>query len=60
LPAITRAYRALERKPELVVVDGHGFAHPRRFGIACYVGVKFDVASIVLSGMCKFKRLVVA
>ena len=46
LPAITRAYRALERKPELVVVDGHGFAHPRRFGIACHVGVEFDVASI--------------
>lgn len=46
LPAITRAFHALERKPELVVVDGHGFAHPRRFGIACHVGVKFDVASI--------------
>jgi len=46
LPAITRAFRALDRKPELVVVDGHGFAHPRRFGLACHVGVALDVASI--------------
>ena len=46
LPAITRAFKALDRKPQLVVVDGHGFAHPRRFGLACHVGVTFDVASI--------------
>lgn len=46
LPAISKAFRALERPPDLAVVDGHGFAHPRRFGIACHVGVKFGVPSI--------------
>jgi len=46
LPAIRRAFRELTSKPDLAVVDGHGVAHPRRFGIACHVGVEFGVPSI--------------
>jgi len=46
LPAIRRAFRGLTNKPDLAVVDGHGVAHPRRFGIACHVGVEFGVPSI--------------
>jgi len=42
-----------EHQPDLVVVDGHGVAHPRRAGIATHVGVVFDVPSI---GVAK-KRL---
>ena len=46
LPAITRAIRGLERPPDLLIVDGHGLAHPRRFGIACHLGVAFGIPSI--------------
>jgi deoxyribonuclease V len=46
LPSIFEAYAALEREPELLFVDGHGLAHPRRFGIACHLGLALDKPSI--------------
>jgi deoxyribonuclease V len=38
-PAILAALRKLQRSPDCLMLDGHGLAHPRRFGIACHVGV---------------------
>jgi deoxyribonuclease V len=46
LPAICDAFAKLARRPDIVFVDGHGRAHPRRFGIACMLGVKLDVPAI--------------
>lgn len=46
LPAVLDAFALLEQEPDLVIVDGHGVAHPRRFGIACHLGVLVDVPSI--------------
>jgi deoxyribonuclease V len=38
-PAVLAALRKLSADPDVLVCDGHGVAHPRRFGIACHVGV---------------------
>ena len=46
LPPAVRAFAKLRRAPDLVVCDGQGYAHPRRFGLACHLGVLFDVPSI--------------
>jgi deoxyribonuclease V len=46
LPAIEAALDALRREPDLVFCDGQGIAHPRRFGIACHLGVKRGLRTI--------------
>ncbi len=46
LPALIEAFSKLEHTPDLVVCDGQGYAHPRRLGLACHLGVLFDVPSI--------------
>jgi len=46
VPAILRAFASLHSAPQLIVADGHGWAHPRRFGLACHLGVLLDVPTI--------------
>lgn len=38
-PAVLAALRKLRCEPDAIVCDAHGYAHPRRFGLACHVGV---------------------
>ena len=45
-PAVLQAFARLRIDPDLVLYDGQGVAHPRRFGIACHVGVLLDVPTI--------------
>lgn len=45
-PLIFKVFEKLSLKPELVILDGHGLAHPRKFGIATHVGVALNVSSI--------------
>lgn len=41
-PALVAAARRLRCEADVFILDGHGRAHPRRFGIACHVGLFLD------------------
>jgi deoxyribonuclease V len=43
LPTLIEALRALTVTPDVLVCDGYGLAHPRRFGLACHLGVLTDL-----------------
>jgi deoxyribonuclease V len=45
-PALLAALRKLRGAPDALMIDGQGLAHPRRFGIACHVGVICDLPTI--------------
>lgn len=46
IPAILQAFDQLTRKPEMLLCDGQGYAHPRRFGLACHLGLLLDIPAI--------------
>ncbi|MUN41897.1 endonuclease V [Actinomadura litoris] len=46
LPTLMDALRALKTTPDLLVCDGYGLAHPRRFGLACHLGVLTGLPTI--------------
>jgi deoxyribonuclease V len=45
-PAALAALRRLRGTPDALICDGHGLAHPRRFGLACHVGVIVGLPTI--------------
>ena len=45
-PPIIAAWKKLKQTPDVLLIDGQGIAHPRRAGLACYVGVKLNIPTI--------------
>jgi len=41
-PALMQAWGKLTSEPDAMMVDGHGYAHPRRFGIASHIGLMIE------------------
>lgn len=46
LPCVLGAVQQLKQKPDLVMADGQGIAHPRRLGIASHLGLWIDTPTI--------------
>jgi len=46
MPALLAAFERLRQAPDLIFCDGQGYAHPRRFGIACHLGLLLDRPAI--------------
>jgi deoxyribonuclease V len=59
-PAVLEAFANLRTEPDVVMFDGQGFAHPRRMGLACHMGLWLDRPTLgcAKSLLCGgFKRL---
>ncbi len=46
VPALSKAWDKLKTKPDVLVLDGHGIAHPRRMGIAAHFGVVMNTPTL--------------
>ncbi|WP_017814731.1 deoxyribonuclease V [Paenibacillus shenyangensis] len=46
LPPVIKALEQVHHEPQLIVCDSQGLAHPRRFGLACHLGLLLDVPAI--------------
>jgi len=46
LPALFAAFAKIRFTPDIIFVDGHGYSHPRRLGIASHLGLLLDCPTV--------------
>jgi deoxyribonuclease V len=46
IPCVVAAMRKLSVSPDVVLCDGQGLAHPRRFGLACHLGLWLGIPTV--------------
>ena len=45
-PVVLKAFKQIHHRPDCLLCDGQGIAHPRRFGLACHLGLLLNLPSI--------------
>ncbi len=46
VPALLEVWKKIKQKPDVLIMDGQGIAHPRKLGIATHLGILLDVPTI--------------
>jgi deoxyribonuclease V len=46
MPLLLMAFQQLKHRPDILFLDGQGYAHPRRFGLACNAGVALGIPAV--------------
>ena len=46
LPPVLAAMEKLTARPDAIICDGQGRAHPRRFGLACHLGLTLSIPTL--------------
>jgi deoxyribonuclease V len=62
-PLLARIANKIRSRPDVYLIDGQGVAHPRKFGLACHVGLALDkptigVAKSRLYGITDHRKIV--
>ena len=53
-PCVIRTFGKLRERCDMIMIDGHGLAHPRGFGLACHVGVLLDIPAMGVAKKCLY------
>jgi deoxyribonuclease V len=51
-PILINIFRNLKIKPDVLMVDGQGIAHPRGMGLASHMGLWFNLHPLVAKTLC--------